>query len=63
MNSTLLLDSPDRVIAKAWADEDFKKALLANPRLALRSQGIEVPEDVTLNVYENSAKVPGSVKF
>jgi hypothetical protein len=57
MNSSLLLESPDRVIAKAWADEDFKAALMADPKAALRSQGIEVPEDLTLNVFENSEKV------
>ncbi|MDR3670184.1 MAG: NHLP leader peptide family RiPP precursor [Holophaga sp.] len=57
MNGTLLLDSSDRVIAKAWADEGFKAALMADPRAALESQGIEVPEGVTLNVLENSEKV------
>jgi hypothetical protein len=54
MNSSALLESPDRVIAKAWADEDFKVALLANPKEALKSQGIEIPEGVTLNVFENT---------
>jgi hypothetical protein len=59
MSETLFLDSPDRVFAKAWADEDFKVALLANPREALRSQGIQVPEGITVNVYEN----PGPLKM
>ena len=57
MNSALLLESSDRVTAKAWADEDFKAALKADPKKALKAQGIEVPEDVTLNVFENSEKV------
>jgi hypothetical protein len=57
MNATLLPDSSDRVIAKAWADEGFKAALMANPKAALASQGIEVPEGITLNVFENSEKV------
>ena len=57
MNDTLLLESSDRVIAKAWADEEFRAALLANPRAALQAQGIEVPEGLTLNVLENSDKV------
>jgi hypothetical protein len=57
MNGMALLDSPDRLIAKAWADEDFKSALLANPRAALRGQGIEIPEGVTLNVLENTENV------
>lgn len=53
MNGSAVLENPDRVIAKAWADEDFKVALLANPKAALKSQGIEIPEGVTLNVLEN----------
>ncbi|MGA2082257.1 MAG: NHLP leader peptide family RiPP precursor [Holophaga sp.] len=57
MNGTVLLESPDRVIAKAWADEEFKAALMADPRAALKAQGIEVPEGVTLNVLENSDNV------
>ena len=57
MNSALLLESSNRAIAKAWADEDFKAALKADPKKALKAQGIEVPEDVTLNVFENSEKV------
>jgi hypothetical protein len=57
MNGTLYLDSPDRVIAKAWADEDFKAALMANPKAALMTQGIEIPDGVTLNVFENTDTV------
>jgi hypothetical protein len=57
MCGTHFLDSPDRVIAKAWADEAFKLALLANPREALKSQGIDLPEGVTLRVMENSDNV------
>lgn len=57
MNGTLLLDSSERVIAKAWADEDFKAALMANPKAALKTQGIDIPEGVTLNVLENSENV------
>jgi len=57
MNDSMLLESSDRVIAKAWADEEFKAALMADPKGALRSQGIEVPDDVVLNVFENSERV------
>ena len=56
MNSAVL-ESPESVIAKAWADEDFKAALLADPKAALKAQGIDVPDGVTLNVYENTDKV------
>ena len=57
MNATLLLESPDRIFAKAWADEDFKAELMVDPRAALAAQGIEVPEGVTLVVHENTADV------
>jgi hypothetical protein len=57
MNDMALLERPDRVIAKAWADEDFKSALLADPRAALRTQGIEIPEGITVRVVENSDNV------
>jgi hypothetical protein len=57
MNGMAILDSPDRLIAKAWADEDFKSALLADPRAALRAQGFEIPAGVTLNVVENTENV------
>jgi len=57
MNCMAILDSPDRLIAKAWADEEFKSALLTDPRAALRAQGIEIPEGVTLNVVENTDNV------
>ena len=42
MNNSILIDNPDRLIAKAWADEDFKTALLANPRAALKAQGYDL---------------------
>ena len=57
MYETLQLDTPDRIIARAWADEEFKRALVADPRKALASQGFEIPEGVTLNVVENSDQV------
>jgi hypothetical protein len=61
MSGTLLLESPDRVIARAWADEDFKSALLADPRSALRSQGFEIPAGMTLNVLEDTESVTNLV--
>jgi hypothetical protein len=46
MNGTLSVDRPEQVITRAGADEGFKAALLANPKAALRSLGLEVPEGV-----------------
>jgi len=57
MNGTLSVDRPEQVITRAGADEGFKAALLANPKAALRSLGLEVPEGVTLRVFENTGKV------
>ncbi len=43
-----------RIIAKAWADEDFRAKLLADPAVVLRSEGMDVPEGMTLKVVENT---------
>lgn len=57
MNGIALLEGSDRVIAKAWADGDFKSALLNDPAAALRGQGIEIPEGMTVRVLETSDNV------
>ena len=41
-----------KVIAKAWADQDFKQKLLADPKAVLKECGIEFPENVKLNLLE-----------
>jgi len=43
-----------RIIAKAWSDEEFKGRLLADPKAALKEEGIDVPEGITLRVFENT---------
>jgi len=53
-----LMAQAQRVIAKAWADEAFKAALLSDPREALAREGIGVPEGLTLKVHENT---PGTM--
>lgn len=48
-------DLEARVIAKAWADEAFKKALIASPRSALEKEcGIKLPASVNVRVVEES---------
>ncbi|WP_145162631.1 hypothetical protein [Sinorhizobium medicae] len=37
-----------KVVAKAWADPDFRKQVEHDPRAVLRERGIEVPDDVKL---------------
>ena len=41
-----------KVIAKAWADEDYKDRLLADPAGVLREEGIQVPPGTTFEVLE-----------
>lgn len=57
MSSILLVDSFDHIMAKAWADEAFKAALMADPKRTLEAHGIEVPKGLTLKVCENTDQV------
>jgi len=40
------------IVARAWADEDFKGRLLANPKDVLRENGLEIAPDVQVSVVE-----------
>lgn len=42
-----------RVIAKAWADEGFKKRLISDPAAVLSGEGITVPEGIDLRIIED----------
>jgi len=42
----------DRIVAKAWADEDYKKRLLADPAGVLRAEGMNLPEGLDVRVVE-----------
>jgi len=44
-----------RIVAKAWADEGFKAALLSDAPSALAGEGVALPEGLTLRVVENTA--------
>jgi len=46
-----------RLIAKCWLDENFKQQLLADPAAVLKMAGVELPADMTVNVFENTDKV------
>ena len=46
-----------QVVARAWADEDFKQRLLTNPAATLQAEGIAVPQGVELRAVENTDKV------
>ena len=45
-----------KVVAKAWADEDFKQRLIDDPASVLAEEGMEVPEGVELKVVEATEK-------
>ena len=45
----------NKVIAKAWTDDEYKAKLLDDPHAALADAGIDVPEGVTVLVMENTA--------
>lgn len=44
-------------IARAWKDEDYKQRFLSDPKAVLAEEGIELPEDVTVKVVEESPGV------
>ena len=46
-----------RIIAKCWEDEAFKKRLMADPAGTLKSEGLKFPEGVTISVLENSPEI------
>lgn len=44
------------LIAKVWADENFKAMLKDDPLKVLKDEGVEVLEGVKINVVENTDK-------
>lgn len=44
-----------QIIEKAWKDPDFMAQLLADPKSAIQSSfGVELPEDIELQVVEET---------
>jgi len=41
-----------KIVAKAWADEDYKQRLLDDPASVLKAEGAELPEGVALKCVE-----------
>jgi len=46
-----------KIVAKAWADEEFKKRLLSDPAGVLKEEGMNIPADLTFKAFENNDKV------
>ncbi len=51
-----LLAQAQRIVAKAWADDAFKAALIADPKATLAAEGIAVPAGLTLKVVEDTGE-------
>ena len=45
-----------QLIAKCWADENFKQKLLANPAATLKTQGVKLPPGLSIKAVENTDK-------
>ncbi|ASF46664.1 NHLP leader peptide family RiPP precursor [Methylovulum psychrotolerans] len=46
-----------QIVAKCWADAEFKAKLIADPKATLAAEGIAVPDGIELRVLENTATV------
>jgi nitrile hydratase len=46
-----------RIVAKAWSDPEFRRALLTNPKAAITALGIDVSNTPELRVLENTPAV------
>ena len=46
-----------QLIAKCWADEGFKRKLLADPAATLKAEGVELPAGLSIKALENTDKV------
>ena len=47
----------NQIVARAWADDQFKRRLLSNPTSVLREHGFELAGGVEYKVVENTEKV------
>ena len=41
-----------KIIARAWADEEFKQRLLGDPSTVLKENGIDIPAGMTVRFVE-----------
>ena len=46
-----------QLLAKCWADEGFKRKLLADPAATLKAEGVEAPAGLSIKAVENTDKV------
>jgi len=55
MNQEQQENAKSQIIAKCWTDENFKQALINDPKGTLTAAGYPVPEHLTINVIEDTA--------
>lgn len=46
-----------QLIAKAWADDNFKKKLLSDPASVLKAEGVELPAGMRVQAVEDTQTV------
>ena len=46
-----------QIVAKAWANDLYRQRLLRDPKGTLRSEGVDVPDGVEVQVLEDTAKL------
>lgn len=45
------------MVARMWKDPNFKQSFTSNPKVALKQEGIDLPDDVTVKVLEDTPNV------
>lgn len=53
MNPKALEKKLSQIIAKCWADEGFKRKLLADTAGTLKAEGVELPSGLSIKALEN----------
>jgi hypothetical protein len=46
-----------KIIARCWEDEEFKKRLMADPKKVLDGEGVNVPDGVSIRVMEDTEQI------
>ncbi|WOJ93369.1 NHLP leader peptide family RiPP precursor [Congregibacter variabilis] len=46
-----------RVVAKCWADDEYKQKFIDDPAAVLKAEGVEVPDGVSFRVVEDSEQL------
>lgn len=46
-----------KIVAKAWADEEFKARLLSDTMVVLKENGVDTPDGVEIKIIEDTDKV------